>query len=205
VQAFDPLCEVQSDKASVEITSPFEGVIRELLVKEGEIAKVGDGLCVIEVADEGDTDAQTEPLQISVAHQPDVVVKQQQSTSRTSSSTTTLESKARQPHPLDPSTPPKATGSSKELATPSVRHYAREKGIDITEIGSGSGKGGRIERSDIDAYLMRGTGAGQPGATALTASTQTSDHTIELGRTRMAMWKAMNKVSHFRLNKRFCD
>jgi 2-oxoisovalerate dehydrogenase E2 component (dihydrolipoyl transacylase) len=49
IQAFDSLCEVQSDKASVEITSPFEGVVQELLVQEGEVAKVGAGLCLIEV------------------------------------------------------------------------------------------------------------------------------------------------------------
>ena len=52
VQTFDPLCEVQSDKASVEITSPFEGIVKELLVKEGEVAKVGENLCIIEVEDE---------------------------------------------------------------------------------------------------------------------------------------------------------
>lgn len=52
VQAFDPLCEVQSDKASVEITSPFEGVVKELLVQEGDVAKVGAGLCLIEVDEE---------------------------------------------------------------------------------------------------------------------------------------------------------
>jgi 2-oxoisovalerate dehydrogenase E2 component (dihydrolipoyl transacylase) len=44
VRAFDPLCEVQSVKVSVEITSPYEGVVCESLVQEGEIAKVGAGL-----------------------------------------------------------------------------------------------------------------------------------------------------------------
>jgi 2-oxoisovalerate dehydrogenase E2 component (dihydrolipoyl transacylase) len=47
VQAFDPpsWCEVQSDKASVETTSPLDdGIVKEFLVQEGEIAKVGPGL-----------------------------------------------------------------------------------------------------------------------------------------------------------------
>ena len=60
VQAFDTLLEVQSDKASVEITSPFEGTVKELLVQEGEIAKVGSGLCLIETEEEG-TDGQESP------------------------------------------------------------------------------------------------------------------------------------------------
>ena len=53
VQVFEPLCEVQGDKASVEITSPFDGVVKELFIKEGEITKVGSGLCLIEEIVEG--------------------------------------------------------------------------------------------------------------------------------------------------------
>jgi len=52
IKSFEPLCKVQSDKASVEITSPFDGVVKEILVKEGGVAKVGQGLCVIEVDEE---------------------------------------------------------------------------------------------------------------------------------------------------------
>ena len=55
VQAFDVLCKVQSDKASVEITSPFDGVLKEILVKE-EVSKVGEPLCVIEMEDGEDAD-----------------------------------------------------------------------------------------------------------------------------------------------------
>ena len=51
VQAFDVLCEVQSDKASVEITSPFDGVSKPIFVKEGEVAKVGESPCLIETED----------------------------------------------------------------------------------------------------------------------------------------------------------
>ena len=52
VQAFDPLCEVQSDKASVEITSPFEGTVKDILAKEGDVVKVGSDLCLIEVEED---------------------------------------------------------------------------------------------------------------------------------------------------------
>jgi hypothetical protein len=44
-----PLCE---DKASVEITSPYAGLLKETLVKEGQVAKVGQGLCITEVDEE---------------------------------------------------------------------------------------------------------------------------------------------------------
>ena len=41
VEQFDKLCEVQSDKASVEITSRYDGVVRTLYVEAGEMAVVG--------------------------------------------------------------------------------------------------------------------------------------------------------------------
>ena len=61
VQSFDTLCEVQSDKASVEITSPFDGVVKDILVKEGDVAKVGEGLCTIEVEDDGQPEENAAP------------------------------------------------------------------------------------------------------------------------------------------------
>ena len=70
VRAFDPLCEVQSDKASVEITSPYEGVVRELLVQEGEIAKVGAGLCLIEVTEEDSSSVSEEPAVATFSSSP---------------------------------------------------------------------------------------------------------------------------------------
>ena len=52
VKMFDPLCEVQSDKATVEITSPYDGVINELIVPEGSSIRVGNNICLIEVEQE---------------------------------------------------------------------------------------------------------------------------------------------------------
>ena len=190
IQAFDPLCEVQSDKASVEITSPFEGVVRELLVQEGQIAKVGDGLCIIEVADEGDTDGSAEPAETSTVSN-DATPTPAPASNPAPSPATPAPRAAGKLHPLDPSNTTSSTRSSNELATPSVRHYAREKRVDITAVGMGSGKGGRIERADIDAFLTRGTATETPQPSA---TPQVGEQTIELGRTRMAMWKAMTKV-----------
>ena len=52
IATFEPLCEVQSNKTSVEITSRYEGTVKEIFVGEGQVAKVGEGLCIIEVDDE---------------------------------------------------------------------------------------------------------------------------------------------------------
>ena len=180
VQAFDALCEVQSDKASVEITSPFDGIVKELLVKEGEIAKVGAGLCLIEI-DETVTEG-------------DIPVEPVSSTSSLNESKQEeVESTLRRPHPLDPANTlqPKSANSDNVFAAPSVRHFARKNGVDLGSLVPGTGKGGRIERGDVEAYLTHGHASSSKSETI---TDQLEDVVVELGRTRHGMWKAMVKV-----------
>jgi 2-oxoisovalerate dehydrogenase E2 component (dihydrolipoyl transacylase) len=201
IQAFDPLCEVQSDKASVEITSPFDGIVKELLVQEGEVAKVGEGLCLIEVDE--DTAENTVVVDAVEPVNPPAEKLEELTTSSDlryeSSELKDVEVESheepaskRRLHPLDPSYTPDAvsTSSSNVLATPSVRHFSRQKGVDLGKLVPGTGKGGRIEKMDVEAYLARGT-VGTGGKTRIE---EEKDVVIELGRTRYGMWKAMVKV-----------
>ena len=175
VQAFDPLCEVQSDKASVEITSPFDGIVKELLVEEGAIAKVGAGLCLIEVEEtitEADLPVEAAP---TTNEQEEVAVP------------------SRHPHPLDPANTllEKSVNSDNVFAAPSVRHFARKNGVDLGNLVPGTGKGGRIEKGDVEAYLAHGRAS---SSKSVTRTNQLEDVVVELGRTRHGMWKAMVKV-----------
>ena len=206
IQTFEPLCEVQSDKASVEITSPYDGIVKELFVEEGAVAKVGQDLCTIEVAD--DSPAATEPDSDTPHSQPShdapsAPLEPTPSPSpATSNPPTTQQQTAptRRPHPLDPNAPQEARASHASahdvLATPSVRHYAREHNVDLGRLAPGSGKGGRIEKRDVDAFLKGGaTQAGQQHQAHYPVAHQAGqDVTIELNRTRFNMWKAMEKV-----------
>ncbi|KAF8883828.1 CoA-dependent acyltransferase [Infundibulicybe gibba] len=201
VQAFDPLCEVQSDKASVEITSPFDGVVKELLVQEGEVAKVGSGLCLIEVDEEvvvGADPSTVEPVDTAPpapASQPPSPVPESTPTPPPPQAEHDVSQRRR--HPMDPEFVPEVQnmGSENVFAAPSVRHFARQSGVDLAKLAPGSGKDGRIEKQDVQAYLSSESAA------------QTSEHTqagadviAELGRTRYGMWKAMVKsleIPHF--------
>ncbi|GLB36821.1 putative dihydrolipoamide acetyltransferase component of pyruvate dehydrogenase complex [Lyophyllum shimeji] len=211
IQAFDALCEVQSDKASVEITSPFDGVVKELLVQEGEVAKVGSGLCLIEVdeeAVEGADPAAVEPVDRAPPPPPPPATPQEPPTPLGPPPVTATETKPkpeppRRLHPMDPNfTPPPApAGGEKDkdvLAAPSVRHFARQHNVDLARLVPGSGKGGRIEKRDVEAYLAR---PAQPEAPAAQAQQPVGqDVVVELGRTRYNMWKAMVKsleIPHF--------
>jgi 2-oxoisovalerate dehydrogenase E2 component (dihydrolipoyl transacylase) len=184
IQAFDPLCEVQSDKASVEITSPFDGVVKELLVQEGEVAKVGAGLCLIEVQEEtvdgvDSVESAVLPPQAAQAIPPSVPSHQVAAT----------EPSPRGLHPLDPKYAPKAGDAYKDiLAAPSVRHFARQNSVDLAPLMPGSGNGGRIEKRDVEAFLAK---ANEPASSQQPSE---KDVVVELGRTRYGMWKAMVKV-----------
>ena len=194
VQAFDPLCEVQSDKASVEITSPFDGEVKELLVPEGEVAKVGSGLCLIEVeediADEVDAAAvQPPPLQAQASQTLSTPTDNSTSSHQAVSGEATPTA-PRSLHPLDPSYVPKPWSGAQQkdvLAAPSVRHFARQKGVDLSLLAPGSGNGGRVEKRDVEAFLAK---ANEPQS----QQPADKDVIVELGRTRYGMWKAMVKV-----------
>ncbi|KAF9445098.1 CoA-dependent acyltransferase [Macrolepiota fuliginosa MF-IS2] len=213
VAAFDPLCEVQSDKASVEITSPFDGILKEILVKEGDVAKVGEGLCLIEVDEEAADDTSNVE---TVSAQPQESQSPAPLPSSSELPSTPISESGPQPvrrlHPLDPSYTPLAAGlppafkpSQQQLrgacdilAMPSVRHYARSKDVDLVLLVPGSGRDGRIEKTDVDAYLARSGPYAPAGATG--APTQQQDVVVELNRTRYNMWKAMEKsleIPHF--------
>ena len=47
VRQYDPLCRVQSDKATIDVTSAYDGTIRSLSVRAGDVLAVGEPLCVV--------------------------------------------------------------------------------------------------------------------------------------------------------------
>ncbi|EEB89387.1 hypothetical protein MPER_12517 [Moniliophthora perniciosa FA553] len=208
VQAFDPLCEVQSDKASVEITSPFDGVVTELLVQEGEVAKVGSGLCLIEVDEEVASSLDSKAVEpvgtpaASISKEKEAATKESQSPRQPEPEA--KESTSRRKHPMDPTFTPEADGGSSRsenvLATPSVRHFAHQNGVDLSRLAPGSGRDGRIEKRDVEAFLAGASKSPAPSTSVPETRQAGEDVVVELGRTRYGMWKAMEKsleIPHF--------
>ncbi|GAA6059122.1 hypothetical protein JCM10212_003869 [Sporobolomyces blumeae] len=129
VAEFDPVCEVTSDKASVEITSPFAGTVKSLAGGVGDMLKVGSTLCEIEVeASEGD--GAVEPV-------PDT----------TSASDGQISSND-DPHPVRPDP---SHGAVSVLATPATRRFARELNVDLTRV-TPTGRDGRVTKGDVYEY-----------------------------------------------------
>lgn len=142
VKEDDVLCEVQNDKAVVEIPSPVEGTIEEVLVAEGTVAVVGDVLVTIDAPG-------YEDLQFKGADQEETSSKDEEK------KPTKDEEKTASPEEV-PVAEDGAAENLRVIAMPSVRKYAREQGVDIRKV-NGSGKNGRILKEDIKAHLSGDT------------------------------------------------
>ncbi|EJY56150.1 catalytic domain of components of various dehydrogenase protein complex [Alicyclobacillus hesperidum URH17-3-68] len=131
IQEDDAVAEIENDKSLVELPSPVSGKIAEIKVPEGTTCVVGDIILTIEV--EGDAPAAAPPQQQSA---PEAATAQAQpapvSTQPVAGATTTAQSAAQQ-----------------VLATPGVRRYAREAGVDIRAV-QGTGNNGKVTKEDID-------------------------------------------------------
>ena len=147
VQADQPIVEVETDKAVVEIPSPYAGVILSHGGAEGEVIEVGEVL--VTIGELGDVEPQPEEGKQATAAQPPSDPKPIVGT--LSEEAETL-----------PSSPGQTGSTSAAKALPVVRKLARDSGIDLETI-EGSGPGGRILREDVEAVIAA---RGEPAAPA---------------------------------------
>lgn len=132
VQEDDVLCEVQNDKAVVEIPSPVDGKVLKIHVPEGEVTTVGTVIITFETDADIPTNGEEEE------HITDIQVEQ----------TEDKVTEQRKDQTLDV----EVTEKRRVIAMPSVRKYAREKGVNIALV-TGSGKNGRVLKEDINRFL----------------------------------------------------
>lgn len=138
VEADQPLVEVETDKAVVEIPSPYAGVVLSHGGAEGDVVAVGAVLVVI-----GDEDEALDTDDSATAHAEPVPVQQ------VAPIVGTLDE---EPETIEPIQVAEPGGSSGVKALPIVRKMARDAGIDIEAV-TGTGPDGRITRDDIEAAI----------------------------------------------------
>ncbi|RSL30424.1 2-oxo acid dehydrogenase subunit E2 [Salibacterium salarium] len=142
VQEDDVLCEVQNDKAVVEIPSPVEGTVKEVKAEEGATTNVGD---VILIIDDGSADT---PAADSNDDKEEKEQKQEESKQEKAE-------EQKETTPASESDEAEADDGKRVIAMPSVRKFAREKNVNIQKI-HGTGRNGRISKEDIESYLEGG-------------------------------------------------
>jgi pyruvate dehydrogenase E2 component (dihydrolipoamide acetyltransferase) len=150
----DSLISLESDKATMEIPSPASGVVKEMKVVVGERVSEGSVILLLEtqqrLAESGKSPAETpqEPapaLEIESSLQP-----------------SELE--------IRPASELVATPlGGKAHASPAIRRYARELGVELSHV-SGSGPKGRVLKEDVKGFVKKALSSGAPAAAAAAGS-----------------------------------
>jgi pyruvate dehydrogenase E2 component (dihydrolipoamide acetyltransferase) len=128
---------LESEKAAMEIPAPFAGVVREICVAVGANVSKGSLLLIMDVDEAGAAVLPT--LMLSTIDAPQPIV---------GNPATSL----RPAVPRMASVPPPARTTKLPHATPSVRKFSRELGVDLTHV-TGTGRSGRITREDVQLYV----------------------------------------------------
>ena len=144
VREDDPLVEILTDKANVEIPSPVRGTLLKILAAPGQVVKVGEPLALIEPA-AGETAG----------------------VGRVAASADRPASVPREAKDPGPGSPPKRSGApgGGALATPVVRKLAKDLGVDLGSV-PGTGAGGRVTEEDVRGAAGPKAPAGVPGEPA---------------------------------------
>ncbi len=125
----DPLITIESDKSSVEIPSNFEGKIKTLKTKVGDKVSEGDLILILENTNETQ----------------EIVIKKP-----------VIEKEIKKTQEIKPETQKISTNQNKVFnissASPKVRKFARELGVDINQV-AGSERKGRVVERDIKLYV----------------------------------------------------
>lgn len=148
VEEDQPIVEVMTDKATVELPSPVAGKILEIRAKEGEIVEVGSVLVVI--GGEGEVPKRDGRKAAETAAVAPVKEAEKAPAKEPVA--------AAAPAPAAPVVPP-TTKHKRVLATPATRRLARELGVDLTQV-QGTGPGGRVTDEDVRRFAAQLTAAG---------------------------------------------
>ena len=190
IQAEDSLIAVESDKASMEIPAPAAGIVKELRVQQGDRVSKGSLILTLE-------------LQTHIEKKPPVASSLITSPASAGTHLDPFDLKAN-PAASAPKAPSQAKtvvdhdAFKKAYATPSVRKFARELGVDLSRV-AGSGRKQRITQEDVKGYIKDVMGLGLQSKSAATSNSG-------LGIPRMpeidfSQWGEVETVRLNRINK----
>ncbi len=182
VSADDSLAEMESDKASFELPSDFDGVIKEVKVSEGDEVKVGQVMFTIDTSGEGEessdekeekksSDEKSAEKEASQKKKEDVEKEEKEAEDKEEPQEDEKDEKPSDEKPAEKEPAAQEVESSKSAAhvpaSPAVRRLAREIGVDITQV-KGTGPADRVIEDDVKAYAKKLLQSGRPaGATAM--------------------------------------
>lgn len=148
-----PLLEVMTDKVTAEIPSPFAGVVRELMAKEGQVVQVGSVIVTFDKAGE----------KAAASSSASKATSEKQASEGTNGKSVHAQTAVAEPAAS-------RQALEKVLAAPATRKLARESGVDLSTL-AGSGPRGRVTQTDVKKALEgKGVCPAAASAAPLTAA-----------------------------------
>jgi pyruvate dehydrogenase E2 component (dihydrolipoamide acetyltransferase) len=161
VSVEDPLLTMESDKASMDVPSPFSGTVKTIKIKAGDKVSQNDLILTLVVKElettVTETSAETENSEATAPETKDIVSTRE--TESTSSGAVSKEP-ARRPPPIVMSVNQKSF--LRAHASPSIRKFARELGVDLSQV-HGSGRKERITKEDVQEFVKQALGGTASG------------------------------------------
>lgn len=172
----DPLVEIQTDKSTTQLVSPVAGTIKKIEAKEDDHVEKGNDLVLIDDGKDGvstNVDVDDEDAEDADDSADDTAAEE---SSAPAESEAPAASSEPAPAPKQGGVAPLAEPNKLVMAMPSVRQYARDKGVDISLV-QPSGNHGQVLKEDIDNF--NGAAASAPAANTAAASAPAAGNTIK--------------------------
>ena len=153
----DPIASLESDKAAMEIPSPFAGTVKEVKISIGDKVSEGNLLITLEVSDDNSAAIEAPATTTSPA-------KEEKAATPAPAASPAPKAAA----PATPRPSPTANvsinedGFRKAHASPSVRKFARELGADLSQM-TGTGEKNRILKEDVKTWVKQALAQGNSG------------------------------------------
>ena len=164
VEAEQSIVVLESDKATMEIPSPFAGTIETIIVKVGDKLNEGDQIATLNTNDAAQATADSSPAMAAEAETATVEVEPVTEPATEVAAAAVPEAdadkqrdlvtpgKKLKPHPGAEASMAASSNSKTIHASPSIRRYARELGVNLEQV-IGSGPKGRIVKADVKAFV----------------------------------------------------
>jgi len=164
VSVEDPLLTMESDKASMDVPSPFSGTVKTIKIKAGDKVSQNDLILTLVVKEletaVTETSAETVNSEATAPENKDIVSTRE---SESTSSGTVSKEPARRPPPIVMLVNQKSF--LRAHASPSIRKFARELGVDLSQV-HGSGRKERITKEDVQEFVKQALGGTASGTAA---------------------------------------
>jgi pyruvate dehydrogenase E2 component (dihydrolipoamide acetyltransferase) len=164
VSAEDALLTMESDKASMDVPSPFSGTVKTIKIKAGDKVSQNDLILTLVVKEletaVTETSAETENSEATSPESKNIVSTRK---SESTSSGAVSKEPARRPPPIVMSVNQKSF--LRAHASPSIRKFARELGVDLSQV-HGSGRKERITKEDVQEFVKQALGGTASGTAA---------------------------------------